>query len=287
VIYVSNFGNHSVTVYASTARANHAPLRRIAGPRTALAGPVGLALDARNHLYVANRTGGVVTVYGPTADGNAAPLRMLRPSGNAYVLAVAVGAEGDVFAATCARSAHGGAPSLVHFAAGADESDYAIAGPHTGLTCPVGLALHPGGRLLVANALGGVVSAFAAGAAGDTSPLWSFTAATSSTRGIACSADTLLVTGPGIYLYPVAAPPPRRPVAVLGPSPSLPLRYASGVAIDARAAAPTVCVADYAARALHVIRTAGVAPCLGLAESSVIEGTATGLDGPVGVVCAP
>jgi len=286
VIYVSNFGAHSVTVFAPTARGNTSPVRTIAGARTGLAGPLGLTADAQNNLYVANRASATVTVYAPTADGDAAPLRTLRPPGAVEVLAVAVGAQGDVFIATCARGVTG-ATAIVHYPAGADESDFAIAGPRTGLTCPVGLAFHPDGTLLVANAFGGVVSAFATAAVGNMPPLWSFTAATSSTRGIACSADALLLTGPGIYLYPNTATPPSGPAAVLGPSPSLPLRYATGIAVDARATAPTVYVADYAARVLHVIRPTGLPPALGLAEVSAIAGAATGLDGPVGVHCAP
>ena len=287
MIYVSNFGNQSVTVYAPAARGNCAPVRRIAGPRTALAGPLGIAVDVRNNLYVANRANATVTVYGPTADGDVVPVRTLRAPGNADVLAVAIGSDGGVFVATCARRAGGGATAVVHYPAAADESDYSIAGPRTGLTCPVGLAVDPGGTLFVANAFGGVVSAFAAGAAGNAAPLWSFTAATSSTRSIACRAGALLLTGPGIYLYPSAATSSTRPAAVFGSSPSLPLRHASGGAIDGHATAPTLYVADYTAHALHVIRTAGVPPNLSVAEPSVIEGAATGLDRPVGVLCTP
>jgi DNA-binding beta-propeller fold protein YncE len=288
VIYVSNFRAASVTVFRPTARDNAAPVRTIAGARTGLSGPLGLAIDAQDLLYVANRTGAGVTVHGPTAHGDVAPVRTLRVPASAEALAVAVGPDGDVFVATVPRAGAAGCPpAIVHFRTRATESDYAIAGPLTGLTCPVGLAFHPGGQLYVANALGGVVSAFAADAIGNASPLQSFTAATSSTRAIACGAGMLLLTGPGVYLYPSAGTPANGPAAAFGPSSSFSLRYASGIAIDAHTQPPIVYVADYTAGAVHVIETVGVPPYLAVAKASAIKGPATRLDGPVGVLCAP
>jgi hypothetical protein len=287
VIYVSNPRTDSVVVFASAARGNAAPVRRIAGARTGLSAPVALAMDRQHNLYVANRTGASVTVYGTLANGDVAPLRTLRVPATAEALAVALGPKGDAFVATCPRTGAPWPPAIVHFPAGATECDYVIAGPRTGLTCPVGLAVDSGGHLYVANTFGGVVSAFAAHAVGDVAPLRSFTAATSSTRAIACGAGTLLLTGPGVYLYASAGTPANGPAAVFGPSPSLSLRYASGVAIDALAQEPIVYVADYAARALQVIETTGVAPHLAVARVGAIQGVATGLDGPVGVLCAP
>jgi len=285
VIYVSNFKADSVVVFTPEAGGNAAPVHAIAGGQTGLSGPVGLAIDGQCNLYVANRTGAGVTVYGAAANGDVAPLRTLRVPATTQALAVALGLDGNAWVATCPRAEATCPPAIVHFPPGATESDYAIAGPHTGLTWPVALASCPGGLLYVANAFGGVVSAFATDAVGDASPLQSFTAATSSTRAIACGADTLVLTGPGIYLY--AGVPPNGPAAVFGRSSVLSLQYASGVALDARAENPVIYVADYAADALRIIDIAGAPPRLAVAHARAIEGAMTGLDGPVGVLCAP
>jgi hypothetical protein len=285
VIYVSNFRGDSVVVFTAEAEGNAAPVRALAGAQTGLSGPVGLAMDRRRSLYVANRTGAGVTVYGATANGDVAPLRTLRVPATTQALAVAVNVDGDAWVATCPRPGAPCPPAIVHFSAGATESDYAIAGPRTGLTCPVGLALHRGDLLYVANAFGGVVSAFPTDAVGDASPLWSFTAATSSTRAIACGAGALVLTGPAVYLY--ASGPPDGPAAVFGRSSVPSLQYAVGVAIDALAGNPVICVADYAAGALRIIDTVGAPPRPAVANVRAIEGAMTGLDGPIGVLCAP
>jgi DNA-binding beta-propeller fold protein YncE len=276
VIYVSNFGAHSVTVFAPRARGNVAPIRTIAGANTCLSGPLGLAVDAQNNLYVANRTAVGVVVYAPTADGNVAPLRNLCVPEMSEALAVAIGPKEDVFVSTSPR--HGsdcGATAILHFPFEVAESDYAIAGPLTGLTYPVGLAVDRDGTIYVANAFGGVVSAFAAGAVGNALPMRSFSAATSSTQGIACGAKTLLLTGPGVYLYPSAITPVARPAAIFARSASLPLEYPGGITIDTGGAAPILYVADYAAHAVHVIHTAGVPPRLAVMWTSAIKGPAT------------
>lgn len=63
----------SVTVFASGAMGDVAPVRTIAGPRTGLRFPSAVAVDARGQRYVANRAANSVTVYSSNARGNAAP----------------------------------------------------------------------------------------------------------------------------------------------------------------------------------------------------------------------
>lgn len=286
MIYVSNFNSHSITAFASSARGDATPMRMITGARTGLSNPVGLAVDAQRNLYVANRTGGGVTVYPSTANGNVPPLRTLAAAGLRAAQALAIGSAGDVFVSSCPNddSAVVSSAAIFHFAADATQSDHAIAGSKTGLSYPVGLAIDEDRTLYVANGFGGVVSAFACGATGNALPRRSFTAATANTRGIAYALNTLLLLDAGIYLYPRTAASGAKPAAVFGRSALLPLRYPGGVAVDTSVTSPIVCVADFAAHAVYVIRTTGAAPHLSVAAVTTIKGAGTGLNGPVGVL---
>ena len=68
-VYVANgddgAGPASIAVYAASASGNVAPIRTIVGPKTGLANPFGVAVDAKGYLYVSNfsRPGGSVVVF--------------------------------------------------------------------------------------------------------------------------------------------------------------------------------------------------------------------------------
>jgi hypothetical protein len=282
VIYASNSNEDRIAVFAPGRYGDVAPKRIIEGSRTGLAGPHGLAVDARGRLFVANRKTATVAVHAQGAAGNAGPLRILGADAMHTAQALAVGPGGDVFVASWPDGSLAGRASIVHFACDCSRSDYTIAGPRTGLTHPVGLALADDGTLLVANAFGGVVAAYAAGSRGDAAPLRSFTAATASTQGIACGARTLIVSGVSVYVYPGSAGTGAQPAAVLARCAMLPLGCAGAVAIRVAAAQPVIGVADTVRAAVHLIRTCGVAPALRMAAVASIAGPATGLSGPVG-----
>jgi streptogramin lyase len=80
-LYVANSGagasTSSITVYASGAKGNAAPIDTIAGTNTALDQPQGLALDPAGRIYVANSAFTShqyrITVYGGGANGNVVP----------------------------------------------------------------------------------------------------------------------------------------------------------------------------------------------------------------------
>jgi glucose/arabinose dehydrogenase len=80
-------GKGSITVYPPGADGNAAPVRTIAGHRSGVAEPVGLALDLDGVLYVAHRSGAVA--FAPGADGDVAPVRsfpsMLEGSGGGFL----------------------------------------------------------------------------------------------------------------------------------------------------------------------------------------------------------
>ena len=83
-LFVTNFGNSSITVYSRTAGGklpismNAAPTRTLAGAATGLSFPEGLVVDTvNNELVVANLTNASITVYSRTASGNTLPTRTL------------------------------------------------------------------------------------------------------------------------------------------------------------------------------------------------------------------
>ncbi|MGE5117917.1 MAG: hypothetical protein ACM3N6_15650 [Betaproteobacteria bacterium] len=273
-------------MYAPQAEGDAVPLRTLRGPRTGLAQPIGLALDAAGRLHVANRAPGAgVTVHAADAEGDAPPLRCLRVPGFCSAQAVAVAPADAVFVA-CAAAVDRVA-SVLRFAPGETCGEAVIRGPATGLAYPVGLAIDARGMLLVANGFGGVVAVYAADARGAPTPLRTFTPAVGSARGLASAPGLLLVSGACLCLYPPEAPSDARPVAVFGRSARLPLQAAGGVAIGTGVAPPVLAVADFAGNAVHLIGTSGVAPVLGLASVRTIRGRATGLDRPSGVAFAP
>ena len=92
-IFVPNFSNNSVTVYARTDNGNVAPVRAIVGAATGLNGPFSVTVDAvNNELFVASTSGGdSITVYPLRASGNVAvstDAAILRSPPNRLVVCV-------------------------------------------------------------------------------------------------------------------------------------------------------------------------------------------------------
>lgn len=68
----------SVTVYPKNASGDAAPLRVIAGPKTQMDWPTGVAVDPDNgEVFVANDGGNSVLVFSATANGDEAPIRFI------------------------------------------------------------------------------------------------------------------------------------------------------------------------------------------------------------------
>ncbi len=69
----------SVTVYSRTASGDAAPLRVIAGPKTQMNWPTGIAFDpGKNEILVANDMGDSILVFNASATGDVAPIRVLK-----------------------------------------------------------------------------------------------------------------------------------------------------------------------------------------------------------------
>jgi DNA-binding beta-propeller fold protein YncE len=69
----------SITVYAKDAKGDAAPRRTIAGPKTEMDWPTGIAVDPdRNEIFVANDGGNSILVFEASASGDVAPIRVLK-----------------------------------------------------------------------------------------------------------------------------------------------------------------------------------------------------------------
>ncbi|MFY9666042.1 MAG: hypothetical protein WAL67_13545 [Candidatus Cybelea sp.] len=76
-LYVANYANSTVTVYAADATGNVAPVRAIAGRRTKLDHLFGVAVGSGSTIYASNQNG-AVTVYAAGANGNARPVQYIK-----------------------------------------------------------------------------------------------------------------------------------------------------------------------------------------------------------------
>lgn len=179
-MYVANFhgiNSDRVTVYASGATGNVAPIRTIAGPHTGLAKPFGIALNPVNgDIYVTNRQGGSslvgsITIYSSGSSGNVAPIRtiegpatglnnpgslVLDASGNIYVPNI----KANSITVYNAGSAGNAAPTTT------------ISGSHTQLHQPFQLTLDSSLNIYTANfSTPTSLTIYAAGATGNATPM--------------------------------------------------------------------------------------------------------------------
>jgi hypothetical protein len=188
VNYTGGGTNHlgSVTVYAAGATGNVSPTATIAGSKTDLYGPQGIAIDPVNgDIYVsAEPTGsdpatvsseeGRISIYAPGSNGNVTPLGVIHGSatqlgnpfgltldsaGNIYVASRASGSENDSVAVFAAGSTGDVAPIRI------------IQGDRTELAEPSQVALDSSLNMYVVNHGGESVTVYAAGANGNVAPI--------------------------------------------------------------------------------------------------------------------
>lgn len=106
----------SITVYppleTSTGVLNETPIATIAGSKTLLHNPAGIALDLTGDIYVASESGrrfrphqsydgGRVTVYSAGSNGNVAPIATISGTGTglAYPVSVALDSAHNIYVA--------------------------------------------------------------------------------------------------------------------------------------------------------------------------------------------
>jgi hypothetical protein len=94
-IYVSNgAADGSITVYAANATGNVRPYRTIAGAKTGLTNPFGVAVDSRGKVYVIKAR---VLVFSATAHGDVYPLRSITTRSQ-QLSGIALDANRNVYA---------------------------------------------------------------------------------------------------------------------------------------------------------------------------------------------
>lgn len=98
-IYVSNgAADGSITVYPTNANGNVRPYRTIAGAKTGLTNPSGVAVDSRGTVYVIKHADGqVLLVFSATAHGDVYPLRSIMTRSQ-QLLGIALDANRNVYA---------------------------------------------------------------------------------------------------------------------------------------------------------------------------------------------
>jgi hypothetical protein len=280
-IYVTNFGDKSVTVYALDASGDAAPVRTIKGANTGLNGCLGIARDTQRRVYVANRTIGTVTVFAPGANGDIAPELVLTNADMGSPEGISIDTSDGVFVSNCPTlGGLGGVAGVFHFNANSATSDFSISGANTGITVPVGLVHDEARNLFVANAFGGNVSLFAPGQSGNQFPVRSFNPG-GNTQSIAYGSPAILLGNgnAGINQYHSTA---SGNTAFVGTLPNV--GYTGGIYFDTDVTPPVVYVADFSGNAVHILQTVGVPPFLSITSKTTIQGPATGLKSPYGVL---
>jgi len=205
--FASSGGSGSITVYAPNPQGtlNEAPIATIAGSKTLLGAPGGVALDASGRIYVANSTGsptgsggiGSITVYAanPTGTLNEAPVATIVGANTGFdqPYGIAIDAAGRIYAAnatgSCGNSCFNVAGSVTLYAPNPsgtlNESPLAtIAGSSTGLAGAIGMALDRSGKIYVANGDGQSVTVYGASPSGtlNETPLATITGSNTTVR---------------------------------------------------------------------------------------------------------
>jgi sugar lactone lactonase YvrE len=200
-IYVVNgeeYRNGSITIYpplaTSTGILNEAPIATVAGSKTLLDNPTGIALDSQGKMYVANDLHvpvkqdksfdrGRLTVYPAGSSGNIAPIATISgaKTGLALPRGITLDSDDNIYVAN-QYTANSGSDlkyygSITIYPAGSkgDAPPMAIiAGDNTGLYFPQGIALDSRRNLYVTD---DSVNVYPAGSNGNVAPAASITGA--------------------------------------------------------------------------------------------------------------
>jgi sugar lactone lactonase YvrE len=159
-IYTSNGprrrpGQGSVTVYAPTAKGNASPIRTIAGPRTSLVRPTGLALDPAGRVWVTNRSASGPVRFDIHADGDVEPEQRMDlgpgPTMLTQTTDIAFGEDGSLLALDATGvTAHLVGGSSRRYTTARESSDVSALdfSPH-----PIRVTAGRGGEVLIAGML--------------------------------------------------------------------------------------------------------------------------------------
>ena len=298
-IYIANGGTSSiaptVTVYAASATGNAAPIRTIAGSKTKLSAPEGIAVDASRKIYVTNDTPSV-TVYAAGASGNAAPAQDI--TGSKTLLdnphGIALDSADNVYVDNIADPVSVPA-SISVYAAGASGNVAPIqdiSGSNTQLNGVTGVATNSGGTIFAGNSDPGKITIYAAGATGNVKPVRSISGSKTQLNGLAGVA--LDATGKvyvvqteasvsSVLVFGSKASGNVKPLTAISGS-KTGLTFPSGIAVDSagkiyvsNAFVSCECPNNGSVVVFATGSSGNVAP------SQVIKGSSTQLDGSFGI----
>jgi hypothetical protein len=293
-LYVSEFGNTSITVTPASASGNAAPARTIAGSNTQLSQNYDLAVDGSGNTYVSNLRGGAITVYASGANGNVAPIRTLSgpATGVSGALGLAIDGSGNLVEDNFFAS------SVNVFAPGANGNATPIrtlSGGNTNLSAVYGITLDTAGNLYVVDnnsQFGGTdaVTVYAAGFSGNVAPTQTITGSNTGMSGaafVAVDAGGRIyvtnVTANSVTVYAAGANGNAAPVATIAGA-NTTLVKPGGIVIDASG---TIYVGNDAGNGNDAIVVFAAGANGNVAPLRTIRGATTGLSFPYGMKLAP
>jgi hypothetical protein len=174
LIYAVNYDTSDITEYPVDASGDVAPMATIAGSKTHLINPLGIALDGAGNIYASNAPYTKAplpqfAVFAPNASGDARPIRQIsaRRHGDAVPFGIAVDTAGYLYEAdTNALAVKVFAPG----ARGESAPVRVIAGSRTGIHDPYSVTVDAAGHAFVPDGSDAILE-FAAGANGNVAPL--------------------------------------------------------------------------------------------------------------------
>ena len=175
-LYVANFNDNSITVYAANASGNTKPIETIEGSSTGLGEPSDIAVDADGKVarLAETPTRTQITTYSAGANGNVAPAQTIVGLCRKDLLGVDPGGvaldprNGNIYVANT------GGASVTIYPAGADGRATpvgSIHGSRTKLSQPAGLLLDGEGDIYVPNGGNNSIAVYAADSTGNAAPI--------------------------------------------------------------------------------------------------------------------
>jgi sugar lactone lactonase YvrE len=306
-IYVADSSAVSVFVYSalgkSTGTLNESPTDTIDGISTALASPVGIALDSNNKIYVADNGVNSVFVYPAGSNGNIAPssttISTTLTTGLSSPQGIALDSSGKIYVVDDGLF-QDGPPSVFVYAAASNANavpSATITGSNTDLVEPVGIALDSNGKIYVADPGATSVFFYPEGSNGNVTPSGSIAGPDtllSFPFGIALDSNgNIYVADDGndtcdgtqsVYVYPAKSNGDIAPSAIINGT-NTGLCFPSGIATDSSG---NIYVTDSDEVLVYPPLSAGctsATPCvLDELPTATISGSSTGLLEPIGVV---
>ena len=243
----------TVNVYPADGNANIAPIAIIAGLKTELSSPTGIALDSKGQIYVTNASKvpsfSAVEVYPVGSNGDVAPIATIRGNrtGLTNPQGVTLGANGDIYVTDDPVLPSSLEYDSVVYRPGSNGNIAPIVlirGNMTGLNWPEGISLDLSGNIYVVNSgpwntYPGTVTVYPPARSGNVKPLTTIRGGPdtgiSRPTSVALDSDGNIYVGnldSSVTIYPAGTRSNVRPGATIkGPNTRL---CPSAIAVDSK-----------------------------------------------------